>query len=134
MKAAVICPKTFMPKMEHLIPEFDTIHFEFLLYDEYEEVADIVKNRQRQFDGLLFSGLISYYIAKDYLDADTLYEILPRYEGEVMSVLLKSSLLGYNVERVSFDTYSRKTVQEALREVGIFKELDEIIGMKEGRT
>lgn len=131
MKTAVICPKTFMPKMEHLIPEFDTIHFEFLLYDEYEEVADIVKNRQRQFDGLLFSGLISYYVAKDYLDADTLYEILPRYEGEVMSVLLKSSLLGYNVERVSFDTYSRKTVQEALREVGIFKELDEIIGMKE---
>ena len=131
MKAAVICPKTFVPKMEQLIPEFDSIDFEFLLYEEYEEVADIVQKSKQRFDCLLFSGLISYYIAKDYLDSDTLYEILPRYEGEVMSVLLKSSLMGYDIERVSFDTYSRKTVQEALREVGICKELDEIAGMKE---
>lgn len=131
MKIAVICPKTFVPKMEYLIPEFDSIQFEFLLYEEYEEVADIVKNRQKQYEGLLFSGLISYYIGKDYLDSDTLYEILPRYEGEVMSVLLKASLMKYDIERVSFDTYSRKLVQEALREAGIFKNLDDIVGMKE---
>lgn len=131
MKTAIICPKTFVPKMEHLIPEFDSIHFDFLLYEEYEDVAEIVKTQQKKYDGLLFSGLISYYIAKDYLDSDTLYEILPRYEGEVMSVLLKISMMGYNVERVSFDTYPRKVVQEALWEVGIHKELDEIVGMKE---
>lgn len=131
MKTAVICPKTFVPKMEHLIPEFDSIDFEFLLYEEYEEVAGIVKSRQKSFDGLLFSGLISYYIAKDYLDADTLYEILPRYEGEVTSVLLKISLMGYDIKRVSFDTYPRTTIQEALREVGIFMELDDVVGMKE---
>lgn len=131
MKTAVICPKTFVPKMEQLIPEFDSIQFEFLLYEEYEDVAEIVKSRQKQYGGLLFSGLISYYIAKDYLDSDTLYEILPRYEGEVMSVLLKVSMMGYDIQRVSFDTYSRKTVQEALREVGIFKDVEDIIGMKE---
>lgn len=131
MKTAVICPKTFVPKMEYLIPEFDSIQFEFLLYEEYEDVAEIVRSRQKQYDGLLFSGLISYYIAKDCLDADTIYEILPRYEGEVMSVLLKISMMGHDIRRVSFDTYSRKTVQEALREVGVFMELDEIVGMRE---
>ena len=78
MKTAIICPKTFVPKMEHLIPEFDSIHFDFLLYEKYEDVAEIVRSRQKNYDGLLFSGLISYYIAKDYLDSSTLYEILPR--------------------------------------------------------
>ncbi len=130
MKVAVISPRTFWPKLKKIEEEFSSIEFIFFTYDAYEEVPEIVKNEQTKHDGLLFSGLISYYLAKEYLTGETLYEILPRFEGEVMAALLQASVKGYDIERVSFDTYSRTLVKEAYWEVGIDKPVEEIIGMR----
>lgn len=131
MKIAVISPGTFCPKLKKIEEEFSSIEFIYLTYEAYEDVADIVKQEQAKFDGLLFSGLISYYIAKEYLTGEILYEILPRFEGEVMAALLQAGIQGYDIQRVSFDTYSRALIKEAYWEVGIDKPEEEIIGMRE---
>lgn len=131
MKVAVIGPETFRSKLKKIEAEFDSIEFSYLIYDDYEEVAEIVQSGIKKYDGLLFSGLISYYIAKEYMEEEILFEIPARYEGEVMAALLQANFRGYDMERVSFDTYSRTLIKDAYCEIGIDKTEDEIIGMKE---
>lgn len=130
MKIAVICPDTFIPKFQKIVADFPSVQFDYLIYKAYPECDELIK-KQKNYDGILFSGLISYLIAKENLDESCLYEILPRYEGEVIAALLQVKQMGYSIERVSFDTYSRQMVKEALLEVGLTKSEEEIVGMKE---
>lgn len=131
MKIAVISPTTFVPRLQSIAPEFETIEFTYLTYRKYEEIPQFMQTEQGHFDAFLFSGLLSYHAAKRFFRKDMICTVLPRYEGEILAALLKVSALGYDMEKVSFDTYPLELIAEAYQEIGILKKPSDLISMKE---
>lgn len=130
MKIAVISPETFVPRMQNIAPEFETIVFTYLTYHKYEEIEEIIVKARYHYDAFLFSGLLSYHAAKKYFHKNLICTVLPRYEGEILSALLKVSTMGHDINRVSFDTYLPESIAEAYREIGIPKKVPDLISMK----
>lgn len=131
MKIAVISPITFVPRLQSIAPEFENIEFTYLTYHQYQEIPKFMETEQDHFDAFLFSGLLSYHAAKKFFRKDMICTVLPRYEGEILAALLKVSSLGYDMEKVSFDTYPLELIAEAYQEIGITKKTSELISMKE---
>lgn len=131
MKVAIISPQTFVSRFQNISSEFENMDFTYLTYHEYSEIEDIILKEQDHFDAFLFSGLLSYHAAKKHFRKDLICTVLPRYEGEILAALLKISTMGYDINRVSFDTYPLEVISEAYGEIGVKKDLHELISMKE---
>lgn len=50
MKIAVISPETFVPRIQSIAPEFETIDFTYLTYHAYEEIEEIMQAERYHYD------------------------------------------------------------------------------------
>ncbi|MPM76688.1 hypothetical protein SDC9_123687 [bioreactor metagenome] len=65
MKIALLAPDSIASKVEPIVrTQMDSIELKKYIYNDYIEVLDILSKIQNKYDGIMFAGIISYYLAK----------------------------------------------------------------------
>ncbi|WP_455543353.1 winged helix-turn-helix transcriptional regulator [Intestinibacter sp.] len=113
MKIALIAPITIMDKAREVAKEFDDIELIELLYNDYKDSINILKNTPRNYDAILFGGLGAYSYCQQYFKEDVLWDYFPRHVMSFSNALLSASLLGYDIKNISCDTFSYDLIKEA---------------------
>ena len=123
MRMAVVLPKTqveiyyqrFTTVFEN---EFAEIETEYIFYKDYKEAPGLIKDRQRDFDAIIFAGSASYFYTESQLKQETIWLYLPREGGAIYRALLLAYRRGWDITRLSFDTYEPDMLREAYEELG----------------
>ena len=110
MRMAVVLPKTqveiyyqrFTTVFEN---EFAEIETEYIFYKDYKEAPGLIKDRQRDFDAIIFDGSASYFYTESQLKQETIWLYLPREGSAIYRALLLAYRRGWDITRLSFDTY-----------------------------
>ena len=123
MRMAVVMPR-FYPEFYHdryvalFREEFPHIDAEYLIYTDYKETPDLLRKRQKEFDVVLFAGAASMSYAEKYLRQETLWVHLPTAGNAIYRALLHAVRKGWDITRLSFDTYDYALLLEAYQELG----------------
>jgi hypothetical protein len=120
MKIAFVAPQGPLCSKFRSVAESDFSHLdvEYLIYETFDEVPKIVGDRQEEFDAVLFSGHVAMTYANAYQQRKTLWVQLPRAGGTVLCAFLSAVRMGWDITRLSFDSYDEALLLE------IYKELD----------
>jgi len=121
MKIGVVGPSNSIKQVEELVnSDFKYIELIKLGYEDYREVASIIKKYQRNLDALLFTGTTPFLFASKQNLPYIPWEYIPRHGSSLLSVLLKiSTLRKYDLYNISFDSYSYEQLYEVYYESGI---------------
>lgn len=113
LKIALVAPIEIMDKAEEISKEFDDIKLIKLIYNDYKDSLNLIKNIPDNYDAILFGGLSAYSYCQQYLEKTCIWDYFPRHVMSFCNALLSASLLGYDITNVSCDTYSYSLVKEA---------------------
>ncbi|WP_434799249.1 hypothetical protein [Terrisporobacter vanillatitrophus] len=90
MKIALLAPDSIASKVEPIVrTQMDSIELKIYIYNDYIEVLDILSKIQNKYDGIMFAGIISYYLTKQ------------------------------NIKDLSIDTYSKSNMKQIFDMVGV---------------
>lgn len=82
--------------------EYRDITATFFYYDNYKNVINLLGNKQKGLDALLFSGSAPYDYALHYLKPEITWHYLNRYSGSLLKAVLQASLQGYDINNSTF--------------------------------
>lgn len=121
MKIAVIGPKEFADRVKRIIKqEYIDVEITIFYYERYIEVISFLEEHQKEFDGILFPGHVSYvYAEKKIKKKETLWEYIPINTGSFYRALIELYVLGKDIYNISIDTYPPEFVYEAYDEIGV---------------
>ncbi len=122
MKIAFIAPPSPFPlcdKLKSLIEaDFPHIQVEYLLYDKFEDVPGLIDGRQEEFEAIVFGGQVAMVYANARLQRKTLWLQLPRAGSTILCALLNAVRMGWDVTKLSFDSYDDILLREIYQELG----------------
>ncbi|RNB88893.1 hypothetical protein EDM59_07305 [Brevibacillus nitrificans] len=115
----VVGPNTSVDRILGLADEFGQVmRFIPLPYSEFQETRNIVKENDHQVDMWLFSGKLSYLIAKSVLESDeNLVHIQHTESSLYRCFLLMAYHQGKFIERVSIDELADSQLEVALQQL-----------------
>lgn len=118
MKLGIIVPQDshFHVVQKVIEKDFPDIHPAFFYYDDYKDSVSLLKNKQDEFDGLLFSGSSPYDYARHYLMQTIPWDFLDRYSGSLLRAMLEASLKGYDIGNISYDYYDLNAIADIYSE------------------
>ncbi|MCT4595764.1 MAG: hypothetical protein N4A57_16065 [Anaeromicrobium sp.] len=125
MKLGVIGPEKSIEIVSDVVRKnFKYIELVSLKYNIYKEAPVIVEKFQGELDGILFTGTTPFIFASKLVIPSIPWEYIPSsHESSLLNVLLKASALkGYDISRISFDSYNSDLLYEAYGEIGIEKD------------
>lgn len=123
MRMAAIMPK-FYPeyyrdRCEAIFrDEFPEIDVEFLIYNDYKEAPDLLHGRQGEFDALLFAGAAAMQYSEKFMQQEIPWLYLPTAGSAIYRALLHAMRKGWDITRLSFDTYDYSMLVEVYQELG----------------
>lgn len=98
--------------------EFNDAIFTPMVYAHVSETAELLSKQLKQLDTVVFSGIYPYSVAHKHLHTQIPTFYVPRDGTGLYRTLFQlSHHEGLDVERVSFDTLNRETVEESYREL-----------------
>jgi hypothetical protein len=103
--------------MEVVASDFPHLDVQYLVYDSFNEVPGLIGDRQTEFDAVIFGGHVSMAYADAYLQRKTLWVRLPRSGSSILSALLTAVRRGWDVMKLSFDSYEESLLLEVYREL-----------------
>lgn len=122
MKIALLAPISIEEKVKSIEKtEFKNINIDYITYNDYKEVTILINSIQEKYDALVFAGFASYSYAQKHIKQEILWDYFPRHVMSFLNALLKASFLGYNIQNISCDTYSKEYIDEAYNEIGLDK-------------
>lgn len=98
--------------------EFPEIDVEFLIYSDYKETPDLLRNRQSEFDAVLFAGAAAMQYSEKFIQQEIPWLYLPTAGSAIYRALLHAMRKGWDITRLSFDTYDYSMLAEVYQELG----------------
>lgn len=121
---AVIVAKNYMDVYYEVFKkifqkDFPEIEVEYFFYEDYKDAPELIEERQKEFDAIIFGGAASYRYALSKLRTETMWFYLPWESNDIYHALLMAHLKGFNIKKLSFDTYEREMLINVYAELGI---------------
>lgn len=127
MRLCFVIPKAYYTKINSLISsEFQYIHVEYIFYQNYIDVPELIRRQQGNFDAIIFGGQAPYNYASNYLKPECIWFFFPKAGSTILRALLAAQLRGWDIKRLSFDTSTLPLLQEVYAELDIAQEELEI--------
>lgn len=98
--------------------EFSYLNVTYLTYKDHTEIAGVLDERQKDFDAVLFSGLLAYHHCCAHCRRKVPWMVVRSLSSHMASTLRKADAEGYDISRVSVDSISLKEVKNAFAELG----------------
>ena len=120
MKVALIAPIYTANVIKDIVQEnIDEIEVDFVIYDDYTKAVEIVASIQKKYDAIMFVGIVVYRFVKSYLKEECIWGYFPLHESGLSIAFLKALYLKKNIKNISIDTYSKNTIEEVYKAIGI---------------
>ena len=95
------------------------IQTEPLVYESFGEVTDLISHHQSNYQALLFTGQAPYDLAIQKIRPSIPWNFLTTNKLELMYAIFKASRQdGYDISRISHDSYRPDEILTAFREIG----------------
>ncbi len=118
MKIAFVIPESYVPLVEKAI---ETVNYavkpEYLFYDDYKETPALIEGKQQKWDGIIFSGKAPYFYCEKRMCPEVLWGYFPGESNTFLKAVLSASNRGWDIERLSTDSYNPDVIEEAFSEV-----------------
>ena len=88
-----------------------------LFYDNYIEAPELLKGRQETLDAVIFGGAGPMEYTAERLPQKTIWSCIPKSSSALLRALMEAKQRGWNLDRISFDSYSREFLQEVYGEI-----------------
>lgn len=127
MRFAIVCPKDrpelYYDKFRQIFEnEYTEIGTDYFFYDDYWDVPELIKGRQLQYDVIIFPGSASYKYAEGKLKKETLWHYISVSGTAIYRALLEAMKKGWDIKKLSFDTYAECQIYETYNELGLSRE------------
>lgn len=120
MKVALLAPDSIASKVEPIVKtQMDSIELKIYIYNDYIEVLDILSEIQSKYDGIMFAGIISYYLAKQNIKEEVMWEYFQLHESSLLNALFQAQYFNENIKDLSIDTYSKSNLKQIFDMVGV---------------
>ena len=120
MKVALLAPDSIASKVEPIVKtQMDSIELKIYIYNDYIEVLDILNKIQSKYDGIMFAGIISYYLAKQNIKEEVMWEYFQLHESSLLNALFQAQYFNENIKDLSIDTYSKSNLKQIFDMVGV---------------
>lgn len=120
MKVALLAPDSIASKVEPIVKtQMDSIELKIYTYNDYIEVLDILNKIQSKYDGIMFAGIISYYLAKQNIKEEVMWEYFQLHESSLLNALFQAQYFNENIKDLSIDTYSKSNLKQIFDMVGV---------------
>lgn len=120
MKVALLAPDFIASKVEPIVKtQMDSIELKIYIYNDYIEVLDILNKIQSKYDGIMFAGIISYYLAKQNIKEEVMWEYFQLHESSLLNALFQAQYFNENIKDLSIDTYSKSNLKQIFDMVGV---------------
>ena len=129
MKICFVLPELpMLQKIQTLMKnEFKGIEAYYLLYDDYKEVYKELAEVQNSVDAVLFSGKLPYLYCTEKIKQKVMWTYVPRVGSTLLTALTYLSQHGYNLKKISFDTYDEKVLKEVYGELDIAGDFEPLL-------
>ena len=123
MHFAIVCPKDrpemYYDKFRQILKnEYIDIETDYYFYDDYWESPELIRGRQLKYDVIIFAGSASYEYAEGKLEKKTIWHCIPLSGTAIYKALLEAMRRGWDIKKLSFDTYDECQIIETYRELG----------------
>lgn len=118
----LIGPEDAVQLMAEVVEEYpDIFDYQAFSYDTLQEkiLLEIVKSKGQGLDAFLFSGFLPYRIAIEGLTIKKPCFYVPYNAVCIYKTLWYMKEEGFSLDTISFDMISKKSIEEALQEVGL---------------
>ncbi len=123
MRIAVLGKKSLADRSCAIIRSEDSdVQLDKIYYERYVECVADVARLQKDYDGILFPGHLSYMFLESILPKECIWEYIPINTGSLYRALMELRTQGMDINNISIDTYGREFVLKAFNEVGIPEE------------
>lgn len=122
MKMLYIGPRKGTEKMKEINREnFQNLEMDFIQYQNYFETPRLLEEYKGKIDAILFGGKAPFKAFETIQrDNPILCDYIPRHDTTLYRALLEAIYLQKkSIDRLSLDTYDRKTTKRIFREIGI---------------
>lgn len=122
MKMLYIGPRKGTEKMKEINREnFPNLEMDFIQYQNYFETPRLLEEYTGKIDAILFGGKTPFKAFETIQrDNPILCDYIPRHDTTLYRALLEAIYLQKkSIDRLSLDTYDRKTTKRIFREIGI---------------
>lgn len=126
MKIGFVVPRqVYYEKAKAVMEEDYPQHkAEYLLYDNYTDSPDLLRDRQKTFDAVIFGGVAPMQYTGERLPQETIWSAIPKSSSALLRALMEAEQRGWNLARISFDSYSRDFLREVYEEIGCKTDAD----------
>ncbi|MGN1033091.1 MAG: hypothetical protein ACI4PU_06475, partial [Intestinibacter sp.] len=120
MKVALIAPLYTANVIKGIVQDnVDDVEVDFVIYDDYTEAEKIVRDIQKRYDAIMFVGVVVYKFVKAYVKEECIWGYFPLHESSLSFAFLKAMYFNKNIKNISIDTYSRSTIEQVYKAIGI---------------
>jgi len=119
MKIAFVIPHDFLPLVRKVVDEvWPKVEAEYLFYDDYKDAPNLIYGQQKRWNGIIFSGKAPLKKKKKYIPTETLWNYFSAESSTFFKVLLIASNRGWDISRLSIDSYSKELIEDFYRDIG----------------
>ena len=95
------------------------VELEYLSTESYPVMAEELRRRQQEFDGVLFTGMSPLHYASECVSPTIPWEVLHRSQQALLCAMLKASYVNHwDLSRISADSYQEDLIRSVYREIG----------------
>ncbi|MCI8870010.1 MAG: hypothetical protein HFF39_05630 [Lawsonibacter sp.] len=96
------------------------VELEYLSTESYPVMAEELRRRQQEFDGVLFTGMSPLHYASECVSPTIPWEVLHRSQQALLCAMLKASYVNHwDLSRISADSYQEDLIRSVYRELGM---------------
>lgn len=120
MKIVFVVSENFLPLIQKAVDGlWPGIQAEYLLYSDYKECPGLIRGRQTQWDGIIFAGKAPCFYCEKYLRPEVPWTYFPGESGTLMRALLVASGQGWDLTRLSMDSYDLDMIAGSYEDIGL---------------
>jgi len=92
---------------------------EYIIYDNYTNVPKLLENHQKRFDAIIFGGVAPMEYAAERIPQQTIWSAISKSSSSLLRAMMEAEQKGWNLMRISYDSYSRSFLNEIYDEIGL---------------
>lgn len=123
MKVAVVLPKELETKYSEKVLSHSLLELDYYYYSDVKDVRALVFGINKEVDGIIFSGLLSYERCTDIdIVKEKIVYCIPYDALNLVKLLTKLMYTGIDIKDISFDTAHKRYLYDALDDADICEE------------
>jgi hypothetical protein len=120
MRICFVLPEVMYDVVTRIVKnDFPSFAVDYLVYRDYKEAPSLLGAKQKHYDAVIFAGQAPYECSLKRLRQETYWCYFSRAGSSLRKALLEAALKGWDIKRLSFDSYEEVFLREVYREVGV---------------